>query len=202
MRKRTARSVAPLALAAALLVVALNTWFAVSAVRSLLESEAWLTHTWEVIGQNEHLLVTVTNAESSARGFILTGLDGSLGAFQEAIHSLPEDLQHLKDLTADNVVQQANIDEARALIGSRVTMLQQVIEPRRVGGFDTALSLATTGRGNTEMDKLRVVTGRFDAEERRLLANRSQEARHNGSRALFAIALACFVYFFIIGFVS
>ena len=73
---------------------------------ALVESEAWLAHTWEVIGQNEHLLVSVTNAESSARGFIITGLGSSLDSFHDAARSLPDDIQRFKDLTADNPIQQ------------------------------------------------------------------------------------------------
>ena len=202
MPTRSVRSVVPLALAAALLVVALNTWFAVSAVRSLLESETWLAHTWEVIGQNERLLATVTNAESSARGFIITGRSESLTNFQSASRSLPQDIQRFKDLTADNPVQQANINTADPLIRDRMTMLQQVIAVRQDSGFEAAQTMASNGLGTTQMDKLRAAMARIDAEERRLLVNRADESQHNGSRALFAVALACVLDLLMIAFVT
>ena len=202
MTIRSARSVVPLAIAAALLVIVLNTWFAVSSIRSLLQSEAWLAHTWEVIGQNEHLLVAVTNAESSARAFIITGRQNSLSIFQDATRSMPLDLQHLSDLTIDNPIQQANIAAARPLINNRLTMLQQVIDTRQANGFDAALGLAATGAGTVEMDKLRAVITRMDGEERRLLVNRAEEARQNGFRALFAIALACVLDLLMIALVT
>jgi signal transduction histidine kinase len=194
--------VVPLALAAALLVLLLNTWFAVSAVRSLLDSESWLAHTWEVIGQNEHLMLTLTNAESSARGFMITGREESLVNFQSASRSLPEDIQHFKDLSADNPVQQANINDAGPLIRNRMLMLQQVIGVRQNSGFEAAQAVALNGLGTAEMDKLRAVIARMDAEERRLLVNRADEAQHNGARALFAIALACVLDLLMIALVS
>ena len=42
----------------------------------------------------------------------------------------------------------------------------------------------------------------MDAEERRLLANRAEEAQHNGSRALFAIGLACVLDLLMIAFAT
>lgn len=202
MTNRSIRSVVPLALAAALLIVALNTWFAVSAIQSLLESEAWLAHTWEVIGQNQRMLVTLTNAESDARGFIITGLQSSLVSFHDAEHSLPEDIRHFKDLTTDNPVQQANIEDAAPLINNRMRTLQQVIETRQKSGFEAALSLAATQLETSQSDKLRTLGARMDAEERRLLVNRAEEAQHNGSRALFAVALACVLDLLMIGFIT
>ena len=199
MPTRSARSVVPLALLAALLIVALNTWFAVAAVRSLLDSERWLAHTWEVIGQNEHLMVTITNAESSARGFIITGREVSLQAFQEAERSLPADLQHFKDLTIDNAAQQNNVSQAREIIARRMTLLRNIIDLRQRSGFDGAQAMASTGVGTSEMSRLREVMGRMDGEERRLLVDRASQARQNGSRTLFAIGLACVLDLLMIG---
>ena len=202
MTNHSVRSVVPLALAAALLIVALNTWFAVSAVRSLLESEAWLAHTWEVVGQNQRMLVTITNAESAARGFIITGRESSLATLRDAERTLPRDIQNFKELTADNPVQQANIGNVAPLIQERMKLLQQVVQTRGTSGFDAALAVAATDLGSAEMDGLRAVVARMDAEERRLLVNRAEEAQHNGSRALFAIALACVLDLLMIAFIT
>ncbi len=196
------RSVVPLALLAAVLVIALNTWFAVAAVQSLLKSEDWLAHTWEVIGENEHLLVTLANAESSARSFVITGKSAGLDVFQSALQALPEDIQHVKVLTADNPVQQRNISQARGLIDRRMAILQETVQVRRNSGFEAAQKAAESAAGVGEMDSVRQVLVRIDAEERRLLINRADEARHNGLRAMFAIGLACVLDLTMIGFVT
>ena len=202
MPARSSRSVVPLALFAAMLVVAMNTWFAVLAVRSLLDSEAWLAHTWEVIGQEEKLMLSVTNAETSARSFVITGREDFLAPYNDAERTLPGDIQHFKDLTVDNPIQQSNIEEARAVINRRMTMLRQGSDARRAGGFDAAASLVSSGIGTTEMEKLRVLIAQMDGEERRLLLNRADEARHNGARTIFAIGLACVLDLLMIGFVT
>ncbi len=202
MPARSSRSDVVLALLVAIFVIGLNTWFAVAAVQSLLDSEAWLAHTWEVIGQNEHVLVSLTNAESSARGFVITGRDASLEMFQDVTKSLPPDIQRLNDLTADNPVQQGNISQARAVIDHRMTMLRQIVDVRRNQGAEAAQLVAASGLGNIEMNNVRFAISRINAEEHRLLLNRADETRHNGSRALFAIGLACVLDLMMTGFLA
>ncbi len=190
MPARPSRSVIPSALAAALLVVGLNTWFAVAAVRSLMDSEAWLSHTWEVIGEDEHLLATMTNAESAARGYVVTGREQLVQTFQDAARSVPEQMQHFRGLTADNPVQQKNAAAAEIAMNRRLLMLRQVMETRRSGGLEAAQQMASSGLGTAQMNTVRLAINRMEMEERRLLTNRRDEARHNGSRTLFAIGLA------------
>jgi signal transduction histidine kinase len=202
MPARFSRSVVPLALFAAVLVVALNTWFAVSAVRSLLESEAWLAHTWEVVGQEERLMLRATNAETSARAYVITGREDFLGPYNDALRSLPQDVLHFKNLTLDNPMQQAAIEKVKGVIERRMTMLQQSTEARRTRGFEEAAALVSSGVGTAEMTRLRTLIGEMDAEERRLLTNRADEARHNGARTLFAVGLACVLDLLMICFVT
>ncbi len=202
MTDRPSRYVAPLALVAALLIVGLNTWFAVSAIRSLLESEAWLAHTWEVIGQNEHLLAKTTDAESSTRGYVISGNPVLLQAFHNAADALPREIQHSLDLVADSPVQVANIAEAHRIIDRRILLLQRVIEARQTGGLEAAQDIASSGQGTLEMTRLRMVSGSIDAEERRLLVNRAEQARHNGRLAYFAASLACVLDLLMVCFVA
>jgi signal transduction histidine kinase len=202
MAARNSRSVVPLALFVALLVVGLNTWFAVAAVKDLLESEAWLAHTWEVIGQQDRLLSDVTSAESAVRGFLTTGREDLLVTFGNIERSLPGDIQQVKDLTLDNDVQQKNVEDARQLIQHRMQMLRDVAQVRRAEGFEAAVRVASTGAGSAEMSRLRAVVAKMDIEERRLLSNRGEEARHNGQRSMFAIGLACVLDLTMIGLVT
>jgi signal transduction histidine kinase len=202
MAARNSRSVVPLALLVALLVVGLNTWFAVAAVKDLLESEGWLAHTWEVVGQQDRLLFDVTAAESAVRGYLTTGREELLVTYTNTKQTLPGDIERVKDLTRDNDVQQANVEEARKIIAHRMQMLGDIAQVRREGGLEAAVRIASLGNGSAETSKLRAVIARMDTEERRLLSNRGEEARHNGQRSMFAIGLACVLDLMMIGFVT
>ncbi len=202
MARRSARSFVPLALLVALLVVGLNTWFAVAAVRSLLQSESWLAHTWEVMGQNSSIMAEVTTAESATRGFLITGSQPLLEPYQAVEGSLGGDIQRLKSLTADNPVQQRNSVDLRVLAANRMGVLRQVIEARKTLGFAGAQAVASQGRGAREMEKLRAVSMAMGNEERRLLVKRANQARHDGVTALFAVSLACVMDLLMIAFVT
>ncbi len=202
MSTRSSRSVVPLALFAAILVVALNTWFAVAAVEELVQSETWLAHTWEVVGQEEQLMANITMAESAVRGYVNSDREDTLKDYYVVQRSLPGVIERFRALTMDNSVQQTNLAEAETLIKSRMAMLQDIVNVRKSAGLDGAQELAKSGRGTTEMTKLRNVIDLMDAEERRLLANRASEVRSNGQRSLFAIALACVLDLLMIGFVT
>jgi hypothetical protein len=58
MRNKAKRNLIPTLLFAAIVVVSLNAWFAFRSVQVLVESEAWVQHTWQVIYQVELLSAT------------------------------------------------------------------------------------------------------------------------------------------------
>ena len=148
MADKSVRSLVPVALIAALLVVGLNTWFAVASIRSLLQSEQWLAHTWQVLGQNERLLVAVATAESSARGFLITGNEGLLSTFEGVQQSMPRELRHFQELTADNPIEQGHIAKSREIIMRRMNLLEEIIQVRRQQGFEAGQAIARCGTGH------------------------------------------------------
>ena len=202
MARPSARSFVPLALLVALLVVGLNTWFAVAAVRSLLQDEAWLAHTWDVIGQNNRIMAEVTTAESSTRGFLITAGQPLLEPYQAVESSLGGDIQRLRDLTVDNRLQQKNSADLAVLATDRMRLLREVIEARTTSGFAGAQVVASRGRGARAMEKLRTVSIAIGNEEQRLLVDRAKEAHHDGWTALFAVSLACVMDLLMIAFVT
>lgn len=177
-------------LVGSLIIVALNTWFAVDAVRGLLSTEDWLTHTWQVISQQERLLVTVTEAESSARGYMITGEESFLAPYTNALSHIDSELHDLRALTADNPVQQINLDRAGTIIEDRLVLLGDSVRIRRDNGFDQASMAIASDSGRDRMSALRSQVGVMNAEEYRLLVIRAANTSRAGWRALFAIGLA------------
>ena len=192
-----------MALLAALLVVGLNTWFAVSAVRSLMESEAWLAHTWEVIGQEERIMQLLDGAESSARGYVLSsGRQSMLGPFHDAQQELPKQIETFRDLTVDNPEQQKNLTDLKAVVQRRMELLQNLVVTRDDAGMRSSLAMVDTGAGEAEMVRARALLTAMETEERKLLANRAVEVHLEGARTLFAVGLACVLDLLMIGSVT
>jgi signal transduction histidine kinase len=198
MKPKPSRILVPALLLAATVVVVLNAWFAFHAIDALLESEHWVEHTWQVINQVERIMSSVKDAETGNRGYLISGDEDYLQPYNSATRDLPTEINRFQTLTTDNPVQQARITEMRAVIEQRLSLLQQGIDLRRSGSKDMIRSLILSGTGKSEMDHLRRIADDAQAEERRLLSQRTAAAQSNRSRARQTVAIASALDFLLI----
>ena len=84
-------------------------------------AEFWVTHTYHVLNSSDSLLSTIKDAETSQRGFLLTGDETYLAPYDDAVGSVPGRLKELKELTADNPRQQAALIEISRLADERMS---------------------------------------------------------------------------------
>jgi signal transduction histidine kinase len=198
MKPNASRLVVPSLLLAATIIVALNAWFAFSAVSSLLLSEHWVEHTWQVINQVERIMGSAKDAETGNRGYLITGDEKYLEPYNTALRELPRELDQFQSLTSDNPSQGARIAEMRAVVGHRLASLEEGIDLRRSGSTDTVRALVLSGSGKAEMDHLRRVADGMESEERGLLDIRTRSARVNSTRARYTIGIASALDFMLI----
>ena len=85
MKPRANRYVVPALLFAATIIVALNALFAFRAVGSMLDSQHWVEHTWQVINQVERIMSSAKDAETGSRGFLITNNEAYLGPYHDGI---------------------------------------------------------------------------------------------------------------------
>jgi signal transduction histidine kinase len=198
MKPRANHYVVPALLLTATVVVALNTWFAFRAVGSLLDSEHWVEHTWQVINKVERIMSSAKDAETGNRGYLITGEEAYLEPYHDAIQELPKELDDFQHLTSDSPSQQARVMEMRAVLEQRLALLQQGIDLRRSSSTDMVRPLVLSGTGKVEMDHLRRIADEMEAEEQRLLAQRTAHARADSRRTRYTIGLASGLDFLLI----
>ncbi len=198
MKHETQGRIAPLVLFGALAIVALNTWFAVSSVQVLVNSESWVQHTWQVIYQVELIAGSVKDAENSTRGYINTGDEGFLEGYRQASHELPGELASFGTLTADNSSQGLRLQALHGALDDRFARLETTIAMRRGGNSEGLQTLLADGAGRALSARVRRVTDAMEAEERRLLAIRLQDAAAYKMRAMFSLGLASGLDFLLI----
>ncbi len=174
----------------AVVIIAANTWLAFNSVQTLERSQGWVQHTYQVIAQVEIIMGAAKDAETGERGFLITNDDSFLQPYNDAVKELPTALETFKQLTADNPVQQQSLEKMRTLVTRRLAILQRGIDLRRGGETDSQASLGLIGNGKVEMNSLRRLADGMEAEERRLLVERSRTARHNSLRARITLGLA------------
>ncbi len=167
------------ALVGAIAIVLLNTWFAARALRTLIAAQFWEAHTLQVISQTETLVAQVRTAESSARGYILTGMDVYETRYAAAVNQIHESIANLQRLTGDNTRQQVRIAELNTRIGAKLSALDAGLAVRRVqphGALDPALLGPVLQDTPDRMDSVQMTIHDIEAEEQGLLAERTADA--------------------------
>src|ERR1700751_3219605 len=75
-----------------------------------IDTNQWVNHTHEVLYEFEQVLAATVDAETGSRGFVITGNESFLEPYKNARDRISEHLDKVKDLTADNLAQQKNIE--------------------------------------------------------------------------------------------
>jgi signal transduction histidine kinase len=200
MRRPFQRNLFPILLLIAVIMVFLNAWWALQAVRTLATNAFRLAHSWQVVHQVERVLSSAVNAETGERGYLISGMDSYLEPYTIARQELPGELARLEALTSDNPSQQERIRDLRATLDRRLLVLERAIDMRRRGGPDLSTPLLISGPGKVEMDHVRAVCDAMEAEEDRLLAIRTVSTSSSSRRAQVAVVFASTLDFLFILF--
>jgi PAS domain S-box-containing protein len=133
----------------------------------------WVAHTHEVLETLALVLSGVKDAETSVRGYAITGEDRYLEPYRRARSSIDERVARFATLTLDNPAQQARIPEFRQLVAVQFEELEKIVVARKQsGGAQAAKTLVETDRGKQTMDAIWSLVGQMQAHERDLLVAR------------------------------
>ncbi len=173
-----------------LILVLVNGFIAFQQIQTLVDREHAVGHSQRVLSALERLLITLDDAETSQRGYVLTGQESYLQPYTRARAQIPRQLDQLQALTAGSKSQQRLLTTLRALVMTRLKELEQAIDLRNENQIDAAIGLVLTGRGRQTMDQIRVVTDQMiDAEESTLDRGRaSAQASLNETRVTVLLA--------------
>ena len=155
------------------------------------EDADWVAHTHEVSTRLELTLRHLIDTETGWRGFALTGDGTFLEPYQAGRDAVGQDLRALRLLVLDNHDQERRLDVLDAQADARIEAADDLVILRRKTG--TVPTEAQLQRGKQIMDEARVTVAQMEAEERRLLEQRSQRARAAQHVTISVIALGSVV---------
>jgi two-component system sensor kinase FixL len=139
------------------------------------QQEYWVAHTHEVLDSLSDTLVSLTEAETHMRGYVITGDDIFLRPYQGARDAIPERLARIRQLVIDNPPQLQRLDEMQSLVEARVRRLESGIAAR-ANGFEPARTQISTGAGVDLMVQIRSHLDEMEQSETTLLADRKRQA--------------------------
>jgi PAS domain S-box-containing protein len=136
------------------------------------ERDRWVRHAHEVLENTQNLDAAVQRAESSDRGFALTGEPSYLDSYHSNISIAQEYLGIVRDLTLDNPEQQRRIPVLEKLIAQKIQFGGRVIALRQTKGLEAAAEALGSGEGQRIMAEFQAVVRDFEGEEMRFLVLR------------------------------
>lgn len=178
--------------------------------RTLIENNGWVLHTQQILVELNALLATMTDAETGQRGYLLTNNESFLEPYKSSADKITENIKRIRDLTAENPVQQSRITALKEKSDIRFSTLQKGIDLYRQDGLDVVQQSGLLDKGKSEMDSLRQSVSEMEDEENRLLKIRTDEAQISGRNTILTFLVAnlliftlfVVVYYFIARYVS
>jgi signal transduction histidine kinase len=140
------------------------------------DDRRWVMHTHQVLEALDAVLANILDVESGVRGFVLLGDKSFLGAYSVALTQIGQNVKKVRELTADNPVQQKSLDVLEPLIASRLQRAEFMIALRSREGLAEAAQPANLGVGQELMGQIRGRLDTMKAEEVRLLQLRTEQA--------------------------
>jgi CheY-like chemotaxis protein/signal transduction histidine kinase/CHASE3 domain sensor protein len=162
-------------LAAVILFFVISGAIAYQNINVLREDAGKIQHSHSVIRSLNELLLTIQDAETGQRGFLLTGNEQYLAPYSQALAQVGGRLDRIGSLTSDNASQQERLVAVRRHVGAKLTELKQTIDLRRHSGIAAALQVVVGDRGKVEMDAIRTQLDMMQQEEARLRQVRLDE---------------------------
>ena len=148
-------------------------WKTYRNLAATVQADRWVSHTYVVDEELEHLYSTLEDMEASERGYLIMGEEDYLRPYNTAKRAVAGQLASLKRLTADNPGQVQRLAALEALVDAKLAELKEVIEVRRSQGLEAAHALMATGKGQTLTEEIRKRVTEAEEEEQRLLQART-----------------------------
>jgi PAS domain S-box-containing protein len=183
--KATRKAVA--ALAGAVLLAAVGVAVAFWTFTQIEESAAVRKHTTAVIGSADDWLTSLINAETSMRGYVLSGDEVFLQPYLEVRDSIGPHLNELRQMTLLAVAQK-HLEAVKPLMDASLAHMGRVIDLRRNHDLPAALALVRSGEGKQVMDSIRAEMHGFIQLEDGVLAQREAEFQ-SSMRQLFTLII-------------
>lgn len=149
----------------------------------------------------EDFLAHITDAETGQRGYLLTGRDGYLHPYQQAVTILNQDFKELQRLLSYSYRQEQRLDAISPLLQIKLDELQNAITVRQAHGFNAALQMVQTNRGQKAMEQIRLLAHALEREENRVYQERDEAVARNFQNTIIFSSIAGFLGISLLAFI-
>jgi CHASE3 domain sensor protein len=136
------------------------------------EADLWVAHTLKVQSTATSLLNAVEDAELAQRGFLITAQDRYLAQINQFYRSITSTMSELKQLTADDAVEQEALAGLERLIGIRLEQIQSTLALVQEGQRGKAFAMIKSGLDADSKRNVAPAISAIQERERGLLGER------------------------------
>ncbi len=147
----------------------------------------------------EATLSTIAEAETSTHGYEIAGDTSYLELYKSARSRVPQHLDRLRLLVADNPRQRRRFASLEFHLAARLALLQQAIELHRRAEFEASSQFVQSGSGAAEMSQVRQTAAEMKQEAEGLLHSREEASTLLFRRTLALLAAVVAVLFALLG---
>ena len=145
------------------------------------DDAALVDHTMEVLQKSSDLRLLLRQVESASRAFALTADDRFVAEFQDARQRVPAALADLLHAVNDNAAQVTRLTSIDEVVKRRLDLSGRLIQLRAANNQAALDNLLAGGPGRAAMATITATLDAFNAEERRLLAARTETSQRTGA---------------------
>lgn len=173
-----------------ILILVVNSTASFLSIKSLRESNAWVSHTHEVIYNLNAAKLTMTDAQTGVRGYLITGRDNFLELYKNSEERTDTYFEKLELLVTDNELQQADLRKMKPLAYSFYKYLDRRVKDKRENRVIMAVDL---DKGKQLTDEMRLIFKRMESRETNLLTSRTDASARYGSYTSILIITAALI---------
>ena len=190
------RKKAQVAFASAVILLFLSAVATYLTIVRLLESEKWVVHSHEVQAALGSVDSAALDAGRARSGYVISGDSAFINNFEGAVPALNRVLQHLRELTRDNPLQQELCTRLEELTARRVALFRESIALKKSAPQDQQGQDEISRRGLPIVSEMTSTMQQMRDEEQRLLIVRAKASKH-----LFILAIVVLMVTFILALI-
>lgn len=175
-------------------IIVMMGWGAFEATRAFSSERAardQATLSFSVLIEIQQAFAAVLNAETSQRGYLLTGKEDYLGPYASSRKDFRESISNLNDTLAGKATRTQSdlIARVQDLAHKRFDEISKTIEMARQGRREEALGMINTDTGQSLSENLRVIISQLESYEMRLLESSITRAEDTQERTVAILSL-------------
>jgi len=164
-----------------LTIIALVYFISYWNTRDVIENQNFIAESYKLLQLSDFLNSTLLNAQSSRRGYLLTGNAEFLESYRSSIPLIDTVFPELKKLAASSVIQKANVDTLWLLVLQDIDFLERGIALQHKRGRELELHKPLLEKGRNIQDRIGAMITKIKEYEVEQL-NRKNEVVESGTK--------------------